>query len=423
MFREPSQQDQALPDSSRWSRQYRSRLAAALAATLLAALAAVHYGPRLSAATSVDARRLSIATAERRDLERDIASDAVVVARLSQTMTAAWAGSVALHVRAGDPVKVGQLLASINSPDLASRLLEERAQLGALEADAQRTEIEARKQRVFNAEDREIATLDEEAAERELRRKKLAYEAGAYPELEVLRAADALAKARLAMKRAQSKLDLDETRLALELKSRRLARDRQNLLVQDLARQARLLEVRSPVSGQVAQVLVADRASVTRDLPLLSVVDLTALELELKVPQTAASEIPIGAIAQVTSGGQTYQAHVTAISPEVVQGEVSTRLQFTGQTVPGLRQGQRLLTRVLLERHPDVLTVRRGPFLEESGGRYVYVVEGSRATRREIRIGAVSMSLVEITAGLQPGERVIIAGGGELTAPNVTLIN
>src|SRR3546814_4379920 len=69
---------------------------------------------------------------------------------------------------------------------------------------------------------------------------------------------------------------------------------------------------------------------------------------------------------QVTSNGKTYKAEVSAVSPEVVNGEVNARLRFAeGQQPPGLRQNQRLSSRIVLDTRKNVLMVERGPFLEQ----------------------------------------------------------
>jgi HlyD family secretion protein len=57
-----------------------------------------------------------------------------------------------------------------------------------------------------------------------------------------------------------------------------------------------------------------------------------------------------------------------------------------------------------------VVMVPRGPFMETHGGAHVYVMEDGVAVRRPIRIGATSVSAVEILEGLSPGEHVVIAG-------------
>ena len=91
-----------------------------------------------------------MSTAFRGAFERDITGDSTVGARLNQTLTAAWNGVITFRVRNGDAVEAGQVLATIESPDLESRLLQERTQLEALVTDTKRAEVEEHKQRELN---------------------------------------------------------------------------------------------------------------------------------------------------------------------------------------------------------------------------------------------------------------------------------
>jgi HlyD family secretion protein len=81
-------------------------------------------------------------------------------------------------------------------------------------------------------------------------------------------------------------------------------------------------------------------------------------------------------------------------------------MRFT-DTPPGLRQNQRLTTRILLEEKSNVLTVERGQFLDSGAGRVAYVLVNGIAHRTPIEIGARSLSGVEIVAGLNDGDVII----------------
>ena len=93
---------------------------------------------------------------------------------------------------------------------------------------------------------------------------------------------------------------------------------------------------------------------------------------------------------------------------------MAARLRFAGATPGQLRQSQRLSVRVLLDKRDNVLTVRRGSFVDESGGAYAYVVRDSIAVKTPIRVGARSIDKVEILSGLNVGDEVVIAGGESL---------
>jgi HlyD family secretion protein len=66
-------------------------------------------------------------------------------------------------------------------------------------------------------------------------------------------------------------------------------------------------------------------------------------------------------------------------------------------------------TRLLLESRLDVVKVPRGPFLENGSGRQAYVIDDHIATLRPIRVGALSLTEVEILSGLDVGDQIIIS--------------
>jgi HlyD family secretion protein len=195
-----------------------------------------------------------------------------------------------------------------------------------------------------------------------------------------------------------------------DLGVRTQARDRQTEVVKDLERQVDALDIKSPVDGQVGQWLAAQRATVAANAPIVTVVDLSAFEVEIKVPDSFARDLGIGMTAEIHAGAATVPGRVRSVSPEVVDGHVACRLQFTGDKPAGLRQNQRLTARVLIEEKPDVLEVERGTFLENGGGNIAYVVVDGVAERRPIRTGAVSLEAVEILSGAKEGDRIVVSG-------------
>src|SRR5690606_37288775 len=210
---------------------------------------------------------------------------------------------------------------------------------------------------------------------------------------------------------ARSDAGLQQRGAALDARNKRLLADRQKAVADELRRQVDALTLRAPFDGQVGQVQIAQGTNVAANAAILSVVDLREFELEIRVPESFARDLAIGVPAQVTSQGKPYPARVAAVSPEVVNGEVTARLRFDdGEQPPGLRQNQRLSARIVLDARNDVLMVERGPFVEQDGGRWAWVVDGRSASRRPVQLGASSLGHVEIVAGLEQGERIVISG-------------
>jgi HlyD family secretion protein len=228
--------------------------------------------------------------------------------------------------------------------------------------------------------------------------------------MDVDRAKDSVEKADIALQHAQADLNLNNNSGTFDIQAKKLAHDRQVLLVKDLQRQVDDLNVRSPVDGQVGQLFIAERATVAKDAQLLSVIDLSALEVEVKVPESFARDLAIGMSGEISGNDNVWKGIVSAISPEVVNGEVSARVRFDGSTPKQLRQNQRLSVRILLDHRENVLTVQRGSFVDESGGSYAYVVNDGIATKTTIRVGESSIDKVEILDGLKEGDNIVISG-------------
>lgn len=386
--------------------------AAAVALVIVVALLAPGVRRMMSADASVSASRLAFSTVERGPFVRDIAAEGRVVAAVSPTLYARSGGAVTLQVHAGDTVKKDQVLAVVDSPELTNKLAQEESNLDAMEVDYKRAQIDARKQRLELEKALDNAQIEEKAAERELDRNQKAFDKGAVPQMDVARAQDTLEKAQVSLKHARSDLGLNKDSLDFDIQAKKLARDRQALMVEDLKRQVDELNVRSPVNGQVGQLFIAPKATVAKDAQLLTVIDLSALEVEVKVPESFARDLGVGMPAQISGNGNTWKGAVSAISPEVVDGEVAARVRFENEKSKPehLRQNQRLSVRILLDKRENVMTVARGSFVDESGGRYAYVVHDGIAVKTPIRVGASSIDKVEILEGLKPGDRVVISG-------------
>ena len=367
-------------------------------------------GRLFSASASVSSSRLAFANVERGPFVRDIAAEGKVVAAVSPTLYATYGGAVTLQVHAGDTVKKGQVLAVVDSPELRNKLAQEQSKADAMQVDYLQSQADARSKRSDLQKAFDNAQIDEKSAETNLSREQKASDAGAATGAAVDQAKDLLEKARITLAHAKSDLGMNNDSLNLNIQSKKLAHENQLLVVQDLQRQVDDLNVKSPVDGQVGQLFIAERATVAKDAQLLSVIDLSALQVEMQVPESFARDLGIGMSGEISGNGNTWKGLVSAISPEVVNGEVSARLRFAGETPKQLRQNQRLSVRVLLDKRDNVLTVQRGSFVDESGGSYAYVVRDGIATKTPIRVGASSIDKVEILDGLKEGDRIVISG-------------
>lgn len=421
MIRDTSAQDRLVEVKSNRKRRF-ALIGVGIAVVAGLAIAMPGAMRLFSADASVSASRLAFATVTRGPFVRDIAAEGKVVAAVSPTLYATSGGAVTLKVHAGDTVKQGQVLATIVSPELTNKLAQEQSNADAMEVEYKRAQIDAQKKRAELQQAFDNAQIDAQAARRTLERNTAAFAKGAVSKTDVDTANDTLQKAEIAERHAKANLGMDNDSLNFDIQAKKLAHERQALLVKDLQRQVDDLSVKSPVDGQVGQLFIAERATVAKDAQLLSVIDLSALQVEMQVPESFARDLAIGMPGEISGNGTTWHGKVSAISPEVVNGEVAARLAFDGATPKQLRQSQRLSVRVLLDKRDNVLTVQRGSFVDESGGNYAYVVRDGIATKTPIRVGASSIDKVEILDGLKEGDKIVISGTDSFkSAPRVAI--
>jgi HlyD family secretion protein len=409
MIRDTSATDRVLakPAVGRPWRRWLS--AAAIALVVLAGIGYVLRG-WLGAERAVDRSRIRVAKVERGTLVRDIVADGRVVAANSPTLYAIAAGSVDFHVRPGDKVTLNQSLATIASPELQSRLMQEQATLAGLEASVGRGGLDVEHGKANAQKLIAQAEVDRQGAAREVEINQSMFQKGIIAELEFRRSEDALKKADISLAHARVEAGLASKELVFDLGTKKQGLDRQRSVVKELDRQVEALEIKSPVDGQVGQWLVAQRATVAANTPIVTVVDLGAFELEIRVPDSFARDLAIGMGAEIRAGTTNFTGRVRSVSPEVVDGNVATRLEFSDQRPAGLRQNQRLTARILIEERPNVLKVERGPFVETGGGNSAYFVTDGIAEKRSIRTGAISLDAVEIVSGAQVGDQIVVTG-------------
>jgi HlyD family secretion protein len=424
MIRDTSAQDRRM-EAAPLRPTRRIVLIGAVAAAVLAALVFVvpSVARLLSAGASASSTSLRIAEVKRGTLTRDVSAQGKVVAAQSPTLYATVAGTVTLMTHAGDKVEKDQVLAEVDSPELANKLAQEQATLSSFEVGVGRAAIENRQKQLLAKKTVDQAQIDRQTAARELDRNERAFKMGAIPEMNLLRSKDALAKAELDVTHAQADANLQTETAAFELKTKHLALDRQKFIVADLQRQIDLLKVRSPVAGQVGQLLVQQKANVAANTGLVTVIDLSSLEVQLQVPEVFAHDLSVGMPAEIADSAQKYTGALSAVSPEVVDGQVVARVRFGDAKPPGLRQNQRLSTRILIDEHPNVLMVERGPFVDSGAGRVAYIVHDGMAERRAIEVGATSLNAVELVSGVKEGDRIVISGTDAFNGAEKVVLN
>lgn len=389
------------------------RVLAAIAAAVVVAIVVAFAVPSVRrwarAERAVDASTIRYATVTRGDLVRDLSVQARVVASLSPTLFSAGQGIVALRTKAGSQARQGDILAIIDSKELHAALDQARAQLLTARAEFDRQRILARQSELRAQRQIELLNLRLTAAKRQLERVERTFKEGLSNKADYETAQDNVRIAAMELDQAKGEIGLSHETNGFEVATRQQQVLRAQSVAEELQKRVDNLTIRAPFAGMVASVAVQDSDAVAPNQPVLTIVNLSSLELEIALPEEYANETSIGTPASIVVLGREYPGKVTAISPQVSNGEVGATVAFDGEQPQGLKQNQRLTTRLTFEAKHNVLKVARGAFLEAEGGRAAYVVDGQMAARREIQTGATSVGEVEIVKGLNEGERIVVS--------------
>jgi HlyD family secretion protein len=422
MIKDTSQQDQVLPPSR--SGKYKKLFALLCISVLLVMGGYSWKWAKAYSLTSgsVQIDRLRIAEVVRGDLIKDISVNGKVTAAIRPTLFSPSNGSVELKVRAGDNVGIHQLLAVVRSPQLQSSLEQEQATLQRLELEVSRQRISNKLEKLAYQQQADTTSIRKDATERELKRADLSIINKVISVIDYEKAKDDLKTAQMAFEHAKAEALLQSERLDFELQVKVLQLERQKLLFKELQRQTEQLNIYSPVTGKVGDLLVEQKSSVTESQPLLSVVDLSGLEVEVSIPESYADDLHSGMPAEINYNNRLFAGTIGSISPEVKNNSVTGTIRFSEDVPTGLRQNQQLTTRIIIESKEDVLKVKRGAFLQSGSGRLTYLVSDSTAKRQPIQVGSIGLNEVEIIDGLSEGDQIVISDIGIMgNAPMIRL--
>ncbi|MGH8219122.1 MAG: efflux RND transporter periplasmic adaptor subunit [Steroidobacteraceae bacterium] len=172
------------------------------------------------------------------------------------------------------------------------------------------------------------------------------------------------------------------------------------------------LTIRAPMDGQLTALDAEVGQSKAAGAVLGQVDSLDRFKLTADVDEFYLGRVALGQIALLTTDGRDYQAKVVKIYPQVANGTFRIDLHFGDPAPRAVHAGQAIDMRLELGGAATATMLPDGPFYQDTGGRWVFVVspDGRSATRRNVRLGRRNPDYVEVLDGLEPGEKVIVSG-------------
>jgi HlyD family secretion protein len=172
------------------------------------------------------------------------------------------------------------------------------------------------------------------------------------------------------------------------------------------------LTIRAPTEGQLTALAAEVGQSKAQGEVLGQVDSLDRFKLTALVDEFYLGRIVVGQTAIYNFDGRDYSAKIAKIYPQVANGTFRVDLHFDNPMPQGIRAGQAFDIKLELGRSAVALMLPNGPFYQDTGGNWIFVVspDGHYATRRTIRLGRRNSEHVEVVDGLAAGEKVVVSG-------------
>jgi RND family efflux transporter MFP subunit len=178
-------------------------------------------------------------------------------------------------------------------------------------------------------------------------------------------------------------------------------------------------EIRSPISGAVVERTVEIGQAVAPGVQLLRIVDQPYVKADIDLPEGDIGRVAIGATAMITVDaypGKEFPGKVVSINPMVDRQTRTFRVRIQVPNQQGkLMDGMFARVRLSVGKHRGLAVPRDAlSHLPGSGTYYVFVVEGKKAVKRAVEIGAVNDQWAEVMTGLVEGDKVVVSQTGRL---------
>ena len=167
------------------------------------------------------------------------------------------------------------------------------------------------------------------------------------------------------------------------------------------------LVIRAPIDGQLSHPPLDAGQNVTPGQRLGWIDVVGSFKVRVPIDELYLPRISQGLRAETSFNNKDFILEITYVYPGVVAGRFEVDMHFVGDSPTGIRRGQSLRLRIQLSQSSEELLLPVGGFYKDTGGNWVYVVEGDQAVRRDIKLGRKNTENFEVLEGLEPGDQVI----------------
>ena len=315
-------------------------------------------------------------------------------------------------VEEGSMVHKGDVIVRLSNSNLDLQILNAESELAEKQNLLRNTQVAMQQDRLNNLTEQAQLDMDTHRKQRTFEQNKRLYDAKMINR-------EAYVQSQEDYQLSAQKRSLVSRRLKQDSLYRSVQMDQMEDNLQNMRRNVMLvrqrkskLEVRATATGELGLLDVELGQSIQPGQMIGQLNDLSDYKVQAQIDEHYIDRVRQGLTATFTRGDKQYQLQVRKVYPEVREGKFRCDFIFRGERPENIRTGQTYYIDLELGKPEQAILIPRGTFFQTTGGQWIFVLDksGSKAYRRNIRVGRQNPQYYEVLEGLEPGERVVTSG-------------
>jgi multidrug resistance efflux pump len=387
------------------------------------------------ALSQLEARPPSVARAEviidsvqRGELVRNVRAPGTLVPENIRYVAAQVSGRVEDRpLRPGAMVTANTVILVLSNPDENLQLLTAQEQLAQAEQNLVTVKANLESQKL--SQESAIATIRTNLATAE--RNKATFESldqtrkGLASENELKAARELVDQLRTQLGIEERKLKLMEGTMAEQIAGAENTVNSNKAVVQLRRNRIADLNVKAGIDGQLQSLTLELGQWINSGTELARVAQPGRFKAVLRVPESQAKDVAVGQKVDVDLHPAIVKGRVMRVDPTSQNATVEVEVALDGEMPPGARSDLSVDGTIEIDRIPNTMFVQRpgNSQPDQTVGLFKLEPDGKTAVRTNVKFGKASVNLIEVLAGLNVGDKILISDMGQYDTVNRVRIN
>lgn len=314
-------------------------------------------------------------------------------------------------VEEGSHVNEGDVIVVLGNENLDMQILNSEAELAEKENILRNTMISMEQQKLSVRQEKLSLQIEVRRARRAYEQNKALYEEKLIAKEEYLKASEDYELAKDKLELVTDRERQDSLYRSVQIAQMHESLENMRLNMNMIRRRKENLSVKAPISGELGLLDVELGQSVAAGAKIGQINNLDSYKIEAQIDEHYIDRVAPGLEATFERQSEKYSSVIRKVYPEVRDGKFKADFRFEGQQPENIRTGQTYYLNLQLGQSAEAILIPRGSFYQNTGGKWVYVLnaDGTKATKRSVRIGRQNPQYYEVLEGLAPGDKVIIS--------------